>query len=66
MYRICYLAHPFLRGYHDPLEEPTVAPVIDEHQDAEYRISKWKCKSFETETSLQGFLLIGNHDFLFR
>ncbi|CAF1230856.1 unnamed protein product [Rotaria sp. Silwood1] len=36
------LAHPFLKTYHSPEDEPTANPVVDEHQDAEYSVAKWK------------------------
>ncbi|CAF4002793.1 unnamed protein product [Rotaria sp. Silwood2] len=36
------LSHPFLELYHDPMEEPTIEPMIDEHQDAEYTKEQWK------------------------
>ena len=44
---VCYLAHPFLHPCHIPEKEPTIEPIVDEHQDAEYTIAQWKCKSFE-------------------
>ncbi|CAF0780397.1 unnamed protein product [Rotaria sp. Silwood1] len=36
------LGHPFLGFYHDPIDEPTIGPMIDEHQNAEYSKEQWK------------------------
>ncbi|CAF3834972.1 unnamed protein product [Rotaria sp. Silwood1] len=36
------LAHPFLKPYHDSIEEPTTEPIVDEHQNGAYTIVKWK------------------------
>ncbi|CAF1363205.1 unnamed protein product [Rotaria sordida] len=36
------LTHPFLKTYHRLEDEPTANPVVDEHQDAEYSVAKWK------------------------
>jgi hypothetical protein len=39
----CYLADPYFEDLHDPTDEPSAEPLIDEHQDATYPITKWKC-----------------------
>ncbi|CAF0774179.1 unnamed protein product [Adineta ricciae] len=36
------LAHPFLADYHDPMDEPTLNSIVDQHQDAEYSVEEWK------------------------
>ncbi|CAF1475184.1 unnamed protein product [Adineta steineri] len=36
------LAHPFFSDLHDPEEEPSGEPVIDEHQDANQTTAQWK------------------------
>ncbi|CAF0754924.1 unnamed protein product [Rotaria sordida] len=36
------LSHPFLEFYHDPDDEPTIEPMINEHQNAEYTKEQWK------------------------
>ncbi|CAM4896127.1 unnamed protein product [Rotaria socialis] len=35
------LAHPFLENLHDPMQEPTIDPMIDEHQDLDYTKEQW-------------------------
>ncbi|CAF1961517.1 unnamed protein product [Rotaria magnacalcarata] len=35
------LAHPFLENFHDPMQEPTIDPMIDEHQDVDYTKEQW-------------------------
>ncbi len=44
LYNNCNLAHPFFGDLHDPMEEPTTERLVDEHEDANYTIQKWKCK----------------------
>ncbi|CAF3495003.1 unnamed protein product [Rotaria sp. Silwood1] len=36
------LAHQFLKQYHSTIEEPTIEPLVDEHEDAQYTIEQWK------------------------
>ncbi|CAF3730607.1 unnamed protein product [Rotaria sordida] len=36
------LDHPFLECCHDPNDEPTIEPLIDEYQNAEYTEEEWK------------------------
>ncbi|CAF5143090.1 unnamed protein product, partial [Rotaria sp. Silwood1] len=36
------LDHPFLGCYHDPMDEPTREPIIDEHQNAKHTRDQWK------------------------
>ncbi|CAF0735458.1 unnamed protein product [Rotaria sp. Silwood1] len=36
------LSHRFLEFYHDPMDEPTIEPMIDEHEDAVYSKEQWK------------------------
>ncbi|CAF1215724.1 unnamed protein product [Adineta steineri] len=36
------LAHPFFSDYHDPGEEPSREPLIDEHQDSNQSTVQWK------------------------
>lgn len=36
------LADPYFESLHDPMEEPSADPLMDEHQDATYTIAKWK------------------------
>jgi len=36
------LADPYFENLHDPMEEPSAEPLIDEHQDAIYPTAKWK------------------------
>ena len=38
------LAHDFFEGLHDPMDEPTTAPMVDVHQGQNYSIETWKCK----------------------
>ncbi|CAF3515467.1 unnamed protein product [Rotaria sp. Silwood1] len=56
------LAHPFLKTYHSPEDEPTANPVVDEHQDAEYSVAKWKYPMSKTISSfiylLQMFIIV--------
>lgn len=36
------LADPYFESLHDPMEEPSATPLIDEHQDATYPTQRWK------------------------
>ncbi|CAF1253317.1 unnamed protein product [Adineta steineri] len=36
------LAHPFLSDIREPIEEPSMEPVVDEHQDANQSTAQWK------------------------
>ncbi|CAF0747898.1 unnamed protein product [Adineta ricciae] len=36
------LAHPFLADFHDPMDEPTLNPLVDEHQNARHNVENWK------------------------
>ncbi|CAF3726201.1 unnamed protein product [Rotaria sordida] len=36
------LNYPFLKLYHEPMEEPTIETMIDEHLDTEYTKEQWK------------------------
>ncbi|CAF1463316.1 unnamed protein product, partial [Rotaria sordida] len=36
------LAHPFLHVHHNPKDEPTLEPTVDEHQDAVHTIEEWR------------------------
>lgn len=41
----CRLADSYFEHLHDPMEEPSSEPLIDEHQDATHPIATWKGKS---------------------
>jgi len=45
LYWIFNLADEYFEHLHDPMEEPSAKILIDEHQDAAYPITTWKCKS---------------------
>ncbi|CAF0845636.1 unnamed protein product [Rotaria sordida] len=36
------LSHPFLKSFHDLMDEPTKEYLVDEHQNEVYSISEWK------------------------
>ncbi|CAF1121538.1 unnamed protein product [Rotaria sordida] len=36
------LAHQFLQQYQNPMEELTIEPLVDEHEDVQYTIEQWK------------------------
>ncbi|CAF1568993.1 unnamed protein product, partial [Adineta steineri] len=36
------LAHPFFSDWYDSMDEPSMEPVIDEHQDANHSTAQWK------------------------
>ncbi|CAF4521011.1 unnamed protein product [Rotaria sp. Silwood1] len=36
------LSHRFLEFYHDPIEEPTIEPISDEHQNVKHTRDQWK------------------------
>lgn len=38
------LAHKFFDQLHDPVDEPTTAPMTDIHQGEDYSLERWKCK----------------------
>jgi hypothetical protein len=38
------LAHPFFGDLHDPTDEPTIDPLVEEHHDANHSIEMWKCE----------------------
>jgi len=41
---MCNIAHPFFATLHDPNEEPTLERMVDEHEDENYTVTKWKRK----------------------
>jgi hypothetical protein len=46
LYQNDILAHPFFESLHDPMEEPTIERMVDEHQDANHNIEMWKRELF--------------------
>lgn len=44
------LADPYFESLHDPMEEPSAEPLVDEHQDATYPTHQWKSKSKRNES----------------
>lgn len=38
------IAHPFLADLHDPTDEPTLNPLVDEHQNQGHTVEEWKSK----------------------
>ncbi|CAF0730753.1 unnamed protein product [Rotaria sordida] len=47
------LSHPFLEFYHDPNDEPTIEPLIDEHEDAVCSKEQWKATIWRM---IEGFI----------
>ncbi|CAF2972749.1 unnamed protein product [Rotaria sp. Silwood2] len=36
------LTHEFLDQHHNPTEEPTMEPIVDEHENRQYTVEQWK------------------------
>ena len=49
------LADPYFESLHDPMEEPSAKPLVDEHQDATYSIQTWKCKKRQRQRKVNSF-----------
>ncbi len=38
------LAHPFLKAFHDPEDEPIGVPFDDKYENQEFSVQDWKSK----------------------
>ncbi|CAF0756218.1 unnamed protein product [Adineta steineri] len=47
------LADPFFSDYHEPTDEPSMEPMIDEHQDANHSTAQWKSLIWSMITNFQ-------------